>query len=418
MSYYDYGEIKNMYDTVINKDKKSFMTTNDEPTPIGCIEDMLSKVPHELWKRTDLKILDPCSGNGNFHIVCREMCMVYNTKSIQDIESDVLYFNDINTIRLQTVRENFPHSKHITCIDFTTYPDDIKFDMIVANPPYASLLPDGKRSSKNHNMIKIFLTKSLSLLKPGGYLVFITPDNWMSFADRNTIIQTLTSLQFHWLNVSAKKWFPKVGSSFTWYIIENTPFYTGFDVEGVWKKESYSSHVRSEVRKFIPLFYNATVQNIINKTIDNTIYPKIKIETSSDLHKFTKKKNISTVCDDIFIYKLIHTYKQTVYANRKHKYQDGWKVFITTTDTYRTFIDECGMTQSIAFVRCISEQEAKNIKKMLDHPLYVFLNNICRYGNFNNIRVLQNFPFPMNSEEIYTSFGISQEEISYIEKWV
>jgi hypothetical protein len=49
----------------------------------------------------------------------------------------------------------------------------------------------------------------------------------------------------------------------------------------------------------------------------------------------------------------------------------------------------------------------------------VFLNNICRWGNFNNIRILQNFPIPDieysgEYNQIYTYFNISIEEIEFI----
>ena len=36
------------------------------------------------------------------------------------------------------------------------------------------MLPNGKRASKNHNLIKPFLEKSLKLLKPNGYIVVAT----------------------------------------------------------------------------------------------------------------------------------------------------------------------------------------------------------------------------------------------------
>ena len=50
------------------------------------------------------------------------------------------------------------------------------------------------------------------------------------------------------------------------------------------------------------------------------------------------------------------------------------------------------MTQSIAFINCSSKGEAEKIKKELDNNFYKFINNLTRYGNFNNIRVMQNFP--------------------------
>jgi hypothetical protein len=288
--------------------------------------------------------------------------------------------------------------------------------MIVANPPYAKLMNDGKRASKNHTLIRDFLHKSLELLKDNGYLVYLIPDNWMSLADRNTIIGELTKYQFIWLNIhSAKKWFPKIGSSFTWFILQKSQTRNSFTVEGKYNKTLFKDIVLSQERDYIPLFYNRLVQTILSKTIDSNIQ-KFKVETSSDLHKYTKKTLIRDVKDDKYTYKLIHTPKQTVYSERPHKYQDGYKLFISTTDKYSTFVDNCGMTQSIAFIRCSSQEEANNIKLILDHNLYRFLNNICRWGNFNNIRILQRFPIPNNKNNIYESFSISNEEITCIEE--
>ena len=51
------------------------------------------------------------------------------------------------------------------------------FDLIVANPPYAKLLKSGRRASKNHNMIGLFIEAALGLLKKEGYILFIIPDN-------------------------------------------------------------------------------------------------------------------------------------------------------------------------------------------------------------------------------------------------
>ena len=73
------------------------------------------------------------------------------------------------------------------------------------------------------------------------------------------------------------------------------------------------------------------------------------------------------------------------------------------------------MTQSIAFIICKDEMEAKNINVVLNHPMYKFINNICRYGNFNNIRILQKFPYCDNYKDVYKKFNITQDEIKFIE---
>jgi len=401
----NYTELKAHYDDVLNKDQTLVKTSNDEPTPIACVEEMVSKVPETFWQKKNLRILDPCCGCGNFFVSIFQKLRQYH-----DAPIDVLHFNEINEERVGVVKSIFGDDINMTQQDFTTYETPYDFDMIVANPPYARLLPNGKRAAKNHNMIGAFINKSLELLRPGGLLLFITPDNWMSYADRNEIARKLTERQILHLDIHrSKKYFPKVGSSFTWYLVENKPHYKATAVEGIWKGQEYSSKMQIETRSFIPLYWTNEVQNIFLKTIDAD-NRKVCVETSSDLHKYTKKDLISAERQGEFQHKLIHTPTQIVWSSRPHKWQDGWKVFIPTTSYYKPFVDNCGMTQSIAFVRCESKAAAERLAETLSHPLYKFLNDVCRYGNFNNIRVLQRFPWCDGGDRVLQTFGITDKE--------
>lgn len=414
----NFEDLKDYYNNVLNIDKTTYKSSNDEPTPIECIKEMISKIPDELWSRENLKILDPCCGNGNFALPV--FYKLYEKKNDEkNILENILEFNDINLERLENVKKIYCNDKYnlqITNNDFLNYEYTQKYDLIMANPPYAKILDNGKRASKNHNLIKDFIEKSLKILKPNGYLLFITPDNWMSYADRNILISQLTELQIIHLDIhTAKRYFKKIGSSFTWYVIQNCKSYKNINVSGIWKKKYYNSSVVSCKRKYIPLLYNQIVHDILLKTIDNLDLLKFNVQTSSDLHKHTKAKFINEFKTDVYKYKLIHTPKQTVYASRPHKFQNGYKVFISTTDSYKVFIDNCGMTQSIVFILCKNKKEAEKYSIILQHPLYVFLNNICRWGNFNNIRILQNFPIAnCEYDDIYKYFNITENEINYI----
>ena len=67
-------------------------------------------------------------------------------------------------IRAQFIRVMFceigrilSHILNVTTQDYLEYSESQQFDLIVANPPYAKLLPNGKRASKNHNLIPYHL---------------------------------------------------------------------------------------------------------------------------------------------------------------------------------------------------------------------------------------------------------------------
>ena len=138
---------------------------------------MIDKIPTDIWSRNNSSILDPCCGNGNFSIPILFKLLEFHSKKY--ILENILQFNDIIEARLDNVRSVFSNDKYnlnITNSDFLTTDNNNTYDLIVANPPYAKLLPNGKRASKNHNLIKDFIDKALSLLKPNGYLLFITPE--------------------------------------------------------------------------------------------------------------------------------------------------------------------------------------------------------------------------------------------------
>lgn len=405
-----YDEVRDYINNVLNKDKTTFTSSNDEPTPIGCIEEMIGCIPTAFWD-TPRKCLDPCCGNGNFHLVVANAMRDHNQTT--DVILQSLHFNDLNPRRIKNVVELFGASSSCTQLDFLKETFDTDYDLVVMNPPYALIMEDGKRASKNHGLSVQFIQKGLNSLREGGYLVAIVPDNWMSLADRNAFCSQLTEYQFVKLSIHvAKKWFPKVGSSFSWFVVQKIRATAPYDVEYLHKSVIRTSTVPSSVRSYIPLWYSATTYNIFAKTVDCSRDPYL-VETSSDLHKYTKRHLIQDGQSTEFCNKLIHTPTQTVWANRPHKFQDGWKVFISTTNTYSVFVDNCGMTQSIAFIRTETEEEALEIKRVLEHPLFVFINNACRYGNFNNIRVLQRFPKVKNDP--YAEFGITADEVDYIE---
>lgn len=392
-----FEEIKDFYEK-LNYDQTHFVNSNDICTPLSCVKDMVDVIPNDFWKNKNLKILDSCCWNGNFHSYILQKTDIWN-----------LYFNEINPKRIYNVKKIFWEDINLTQKDFLEFEDKQEYDLVVSNPPYAKFTW-WKRTSKNHNMSREFILKALNITKENGYILFIVPNNWMSFADRNKLPELLSQYQFIHLNINwAKKYFPKVWSSFTWFLLKKSPNKDDFIIENNYILKDIQKTNINMGSKYIPLYNSNIVQSIINKTI-NLQVEKYKIETSSNLHRYTKKDFINDKRDDLCRYKLYHTPSQIVYSKIPHKYQEWYKVFISLSNQYKTFIDDCWMTQSIAFVRCNSKQEAEKIKKELDNDIFIFLNNITRYWNFNNVRVLQNFP-------LFDFINLNKEEQDFIEKF-
>ena len=381
----------------LNKDESHYFNRNDICTPMGCVREMVDAIPASFWRRKHLEVLDPCAGNGNFHAYIKNFAPLQN-----------LVFNEINDDRIRNIRKLFGHDARITREDFLRYDEGKQYDLIVSNPPYAKFDDSGRRVSKNHNLSRLFIEKALRLTKPGGLMLFIVPNNWMSLSDRNRLPALLSAYQFLHLNIhGAKRWFPGIGSSFTWFLLKKEKNSRPFAVEN-----HYLATGRDMVSlphtDFIPLHLTDTVLGIFAKAFGAR--SRQGVETSSDLHRYTKAQLLSESETRKHAHKVIHTPTTTVWSERPHKYQDGWKVFLSLTNTYQTFVDNCGMTQSIAFIRCASKREAMQRKTELDAPLFRFLNDMTRYGNFNNIRILQRLP---RLEDV----RLNQQEVRLVQEY-
>lgn len=382
----------------LNDDKSHYLTTNDVCTPLGCVKEIMDTIPYSFWKRENTKILDASCGNGNFH--------AYTS---QKVPLSHLYFNDTNPTRLGNVRAIFGEKAQTSNRNFLTMLEIPTYDMIVSNPPYAVFL-NGRRSSKNLNLSRPFIEKALHMLKPEGYLIFLVPDNWMSFSDRNLLPRKLSRYQFIHLNIhGAKKWFKSIGIAFTWFVLQKVPNRKPVTIENFYGMKNVCRATIPETSRFIPLHFSNLVRDIVAKTIESSL-PKYETKISCFLHRTGKAKYLSKTPHPEYPHKVFHTPTKTLHSKLPHPLQGKWKVLLNMTNKYQVFISQDGITQSCGYILCDSYGEAKRITEELSSSLYVFLNNITRYGNFNNVRALQHFP-----KKHYVQ--LSNEETAFIKRF-
>jgi hypothetical protein len=171
-------------------------------TPTELINDMLDKLPPEVWTDPTKKWLDPAAGFGNFFMEVYPRLMESLEHAFPEpsqrrhhILTQMLYMVELNQQSCERIRENpifFDRDKEGNLVmDITlnvfrgsfldqTVGGTTAFDVIVGNPPFnAAQTHEGKKGG-GANLWPNFVDKSLrgGLLKPDGLLLFVHPSLW------------------------------------------------------------------------------------------------------------------------------------------------------------------------------------------------------------------------------------------------
>ena len=154
-------------------------------TPMTLVNEMLDTLPKSVWFNKDLKWLDPAAGMGNFQVAVYMRLM----KSLKDVIKDeenrrkhilenMLYIVELDKKNVFMMKKIFCGKKYKLNIFEGSFIDgkyekiyktDIKFDIIMGNPPY----------NQNKTPIwNIFINDSFKKLNKNGYLLFVTPSGW------------------------------------------------------------------------------------------------------------------------------------------------------------------------------------------------------------------------------------------------
>lgn len=360
----------------LNSDSSHMQSRDDICTPMKCVETMIEYLPEELWSRTKIRVLDPCAGNGNFGAYVMKKTAKEN-----------IWFNEINDDRIRNLKRIINPTNLLTedalILDFK---DDKKFDLVMANPPYSGA------GNKNKSISNLFIEKSIDLLKDGGYLCFVTPNNWMSFNNNNTTLKRLLNEgSFLVMDNDVKKFFPGVGSSFVVFVWQKAVFNNLTTVKNNYLIKDEQKVLIPKELPFIPLYISNGILSIIQKSILNS---NEKIKYRCDLHNFTKKNMLSDKKDEIFQYETIHTARKTRYASLKQEIFDKYLVLIPLSTYFVPFIKtKVNVTQSISYCEFKDKNSALSFLEKITSSDYAYIKllvHLTRYGNFNNIKLLKN----------------------------
>jgi len=178
-------------------------------TPICLINNMLDKLPSNVFENPHLKWLDPCAGIGNFMLIIYFRLMnglkiweIDVEKRSKHILQNMLYMVEINKENVDKILNIFTYTNinvNILCQDFIQYSNTFfcNFDIIIGNPPFQ--LKSGK-GSKNKLYEKI-IEKCLPFLKENGYLNMLVPDNLFA-GNSSKLYKELIKYNIKWIDFS------------------------------------------------------------------------------------------------------------------------------------------------------------------------------------------------------------------------
>jgi Eco57I restriction-modification methylase len=178
------------------------------------IEKMLDLFPKTCWLDPHFKWLDPSAGVGFFMIFVYQRLMTNlqswesnNKKRSDHIIKNMLHMVELNKTNCNILFSLFGQNANIICEDFLSNSvyNNISFDCIIGNPPFQDDKAIKGSGGKGKLYERIFL-KAFSMLKQGGMISFLTPDNifsgnnnnaykiivdnWVSFVSFNSEIQS------------------------------------------------------------------------------------------------------------------------------------------------------------------------------------------------------------------------------------
>jgi len=408
-------------------------------TSLKLVNEMLDTLPKEVWSNPNLKWLDPANGVGNFPAIVVKRLMeglkVWQPDSelrLKHILENMIYVCDISSKNMFIYLHMFdPENKYNMKYYLGSYLEEDfnnhmksnwnidRFDIIIGNPPY-----QGVNKGNGSNLYEKFHSKSVEILSDDGYLIFLTPLNWIS--PNGNLESEFLKYNLIYVNINeCSKYFPGVGSEFSFYLIKKSSDYTTTLIKTTDDKFSF------DLRKFsfLPKFININTLSIHTKFF-NCDLDSLNVERDQSYTQYSSKMkgNLSTIEDEYFCYKMYNTSSKNgiKFSKIKHPLVGTSKIIMSRSGYLNPIFDESGeygVLELAYFIKVESKIEGDYILDLLNSKLYKYITTTYKYSGFNSHNILKKLKYPklLNikdkslDEKIFEYFNITEEEVKIIE---
>lgn len=305
----------------------------------------------------------------------------------------------------------------------------MKFDCLITNPPYQ----DSSHSEKKNTLWRKWIKFNEKLIKDDGIFSLVIPSSWMGsgpILNENFLNTENKKLKYNITHINrdeCKKHFIGVGSTFSYFILENKKYNDRTTV--ISKNINGEIDVTNGINLndcIIDVFPRDLTElglSIINKTINNNDLEKLGIINNTYNHSVHKTKWRKEQIGE-FVYPIQNTPSKLYWYNYPHPHQGLRKLLIPTTTYFRKqLLTTNGVTQSFCYFLLNENHNSEIVINNINNKLFDYLNECFRYSNWNSVNLLRKLPnIPLDriltDNEIYEYFNLSENEIKHINRLI
>ena len=431
------------YKTTINdkKERGSVFTKSH------LIYKMIKLLPSQVWTNPNLKWLDPGCGIGNFMIIVFIKLMKY--LPIENVEGrrkhiieNMLFFVELDENYIKILKQLFCSDKYnlnifngsfvylhtleenIQTFNHETF--NIKFNIILGNPPYQKINMKDKTKLSAKPLYPFFVDVAIDNLDDLGYLLFIHPVSWRRKSKEIKIINNI--LKNRLLYIYTNNNFTEFDNSapfINYYLLQKNPYNKRYltQYETVFNDKVYTGkvHLKNDL-EYLPVFLTKETMTILNKVI---VKSGDKFDIEHEVKFTTQKKNISANKDNVFKYLNYHTLSKKNgdiyrYSNKLHPSSDKLKIILVFKGGYKylnPFIDNGTMGITVDSMRLLVNDEEKDLLlEFFKSDLLKFLLMITTYNygsnQKNELYIINTFTKP-TTNEFYNFYDLN-DHITFI----